>query len=154
MFTLANPPSLSTLLQLEHSYIYLLHFILTSCLHLVFNVGNACLEFHYQFCCISMQCQQRLSDSRSYSSRWNALRSILIFAHFLPNGMTEMYFPRNLLSIVICCHRVHPRCDVTWWAAAGGWWLTWESMVSAGHTLYFSGAGLFYCITSASLSVL
>lgn len=57
---------------------------------------------------------------------------VLTFTCFLPKGTTEIYFPRNLLSIVICCHRVHPRCDVTWWAAAGGWWLTWEWMASAG----------------------
>lgn len=38
----------------------------------------------------------------------------------LPNGMTEIYFPRNLLSMVMCCQRVQPRCEITWWAAAGG----------------------------------
>lgn len=38
----------------------------------------------------------------------------------------ERYLPLNLLAIVISCHNVHPRLEKTWWAAAGGWWLTWK----------------------------
>lgn len=44
----------------------------------------------------------------------------------LPRGMMERYLPLNLLAIVISCHNVHPRLEKTWWAAAGGWWLTWK----------------------------
>lgn len=45
--------------------------------------------------------------------------------HHLPSGMMERYLPLNLLAMVISCHNVHPRLEYTWWAAAGGWWLTW-----------------------------
>lgn len=37
----------------------------------------------------------------------------------------------------MCCQRVQPRCEITWWAAAGGWWLTWESTASAGQEIQF-----------------
>lgn len=45
--------------------------------------------------------------------------------HHLPSGMMERYLPLNLLEMVMSCHNVHPRLEYTWWAAAGGWWLTW-----------------------------
>lgn len=38
----------------------------------------------------------------------------------------ERYLPRNLLAMVISCHRVQPRWEITWCAAAGGWWLTYK----------------------------
>lgn len=44
----------------------------------------------------------------------------------LPSGMMEMYFPRNLLAMVISCQRLQPCLENTWWAADGGWWLTWD----------------------------
>lgn len=43
----------------------------------------------------------------------------------LPKGIMERYLPRNLLAIVISCHKVQPLWEITWCAAAGGWWLTW-----------------------------
>lgn len=43
-----------------------------------------------------------------------------------PSGMIEMYFPRNLLAMVISCQRLQPCLENTWWAADGGWWLTWD----------------------------
>lgn len=36
----------------------------------------------------------------------------------------ERYLPLNLLATVISCRSVQPRSEMTWWAAAGGWWLT------------------------------
>lgn len=44
----------------------------------------------------------------------------------LPRGIMERYLPRNLLAMVISCHKVQPLWEITWCAAAGGWWLTWE----------------------------
>lgn len=43
-----------------------------------------------------------------------------------PSGMMEIYFPRNLLAMVISCQRLQPCLENTWWAADGGWWLTWD----------------------------
>lgn len=37
-----------------------------------------------------------------------------------PSGMMEMYFPRNLLAMVISCQRLQPCLENTWWAADGG----------------------------------
>lgn len=48
--------------------------------------------------------------------------------NFLPRGIMERYLPRNLLAMVISCHRVQPRWEITWCAAAGGWWLTLDEI--------------------------
>lgn len=48
----------------------------------------------------------------------------------------ERYFPRNLLVILISWRSVQPCLESAWWAAAGGWWLTWTrdwGQLSAGH---------------------
>lgn len=48
----------------------------------------------------------------------------VVAARLSPRGMIDRYFPLNLLATVISCLRVQPRSEITWWAAAGGWWLT------------------------------
>ncbi len=50
--------------------------------------------------------------------------------HVLPRGIMERYLPRNLLAMVISCHRVQPRWETTWCAAAGGWWLTFKETLT------------------------
>lgn len=52
----------------------------------------------------------------------------------------ERYLPLNLLAMVISCHSVQPRLEKTWWAAAGGWWLTWEGERTAHQMLAPSSA--------------
>lgn len=51
-----------------------------------------------------------------------------------PSGMMEMYFPRNLLAMVISCQRLQPCLENTWWAADGGWWLTWDQTSGCEHS--------------------
>lgn len=52
-------------------------------------------------------------------------------ARVVPRGMMERYLPRNLLATVISCLRVQPRSEIAWWAAAGGWWLTYTQNTHA-----------------------
>ena len=58
----------------------------------------------------------------------------------VPKGMIDRYLPLNLLATVISCLRVQPRSEITWCAAAGGWWLTWkratDTFVVNKHTVH------------------
>lgn len=54
---------------------------------------------------------------------------------YSPKGMTEIYFPLNLLARVISCRSVQPFTEKAWWAAAGGWWLTWEKVTAETERL-------------------
>lgn len=45
----------------------------------------------------------------------------------------ERYLPRNLLVILISWRSVQPCLDSAWWAAAGGWWLTWKRWGGTEH---------------------
>ena len=95
-----------------------------------FNTPQAIIErvswhYHYLFKCFS-SCICELTNATTHlillSSKFSRCGT-----GFLPKGMMERYFPLNLLATVISCLRVHPRSEITWCAAAGGWWLTCDT---------------------------
>lgn len=61
---------------------------------------------------------------------------VCVRARVVPRGMMERYLPRNLLATVISCLRVQPRSEIAWWAAAGGWWLTYTQNTHARTHTY------------------
>lgn len=91
---------------------------------------------------INLHTSFRLHGGRSLLCSWlwslSCLTLVLFSVHYgafiyawsllavLPRGIMERYLPRNLLAMVISCHKVQPLWEITWCAAAGGWWLTWE----------------------------
>lgn len=80
-------------------------------------------------------------DMLTFAFRYenNHKRSVLMAkmacCQISPKGMIDIYFPLNLLARVISCRSVQPFSEKAWWAAAGGWWLTWEKVAAKTETL-------------------